>query len=64
MTKRYHDSLCNDVLDVSIGKREDELTKIVFTSRGERHTLYLDRHDAVDLARSILTEYEGRPSRA
>ena len=59
MTKRYHDSLCNDIMDISIGKRENELTKIVFTIRGERRTLYLDRHDAIDLARAILTEYEG-----
>jgi|GEM_PF-3789158 len=61
MLKHYRDSLCNNSVDVSIGKQEQELTKIVLTSRGEAHTVYLDRHDALDLARAILAEYGNAP---
>ncbi|AFZ68358.1 hypothetical protein [Deinococcus peraridilitoris] len=61
-TLRYHSSLNHESLDVGIGKRDNELTSLAIMCKGERTTVYLDRQDALDLARSILNAFEGRPA--
>lgn len=60
-TKQYASSLQDELLHVGIGKRENELTSLAITSKAGRATVYLDRQDALDLARTILAEFESRP---